>query len=140
MPDLEHYFTMDFWALVHQAEIEAGLALSPGKGKQREVQYRDDVFQVWTPAQHECHVIYITKVGNAIEQIIAHAGELLLSHVKAFALQRFNLLFSGVVYGIRPILMTTGLVTKFEEIDKKYLECFCKVCLFLPYCPHPNIP
>ena len=36
---------MGFWALVHQAEMEAGLALSPGKGKWHEVQYHDDVFQ-----------------------------------------------------------------------------------------------
>jgi hypothetical protein len=128
LPDLEHYYTMEFWALVESAEIEAGL-VSLGQGKKkREKVYPDDIFQVSTSAQKERYMIYVAKIREGIEKVISRVDALLAPHVKASALNRFNLLFSGHLYDIHPILMTNGLVTKFEDLSEKYIECFREVC------------
>lgn len=127
LPDLGHFITTEFWDLVHQAEVDSGLAsLKTGKMKQR--LYPDDVFQNWTPTQNERYVTYLSTLRTAFEQILSHSSDLLTSHVKTYALHRFDFIFSGVIHGIHPILMTTGLITKFEEISVKYNECFREVC------------
>ncbi|KAF8313946.1 uncharacterized protein EI90DRAFT_3136315 [Cantharellus anzutake] len=127
LPDLEHFYTMEFWTLVEKAELEAGL-VTLGKGKKkREKVYPDDVFQVFTLIQKERYMTYVAKIREAIQHVISRVEALLVPHVKISALKRFDLLFSGHLHDIHPILMTTGLVSKFEDLSEKYSDCFREI-------------
>ncbi|KAF8314833.1 uncharacterized protein EI90DRAFT_3089466 [Cantharellus anzutake] len=125
MPDLEEYYTMEFWKGVEKAEVDSGLAL-PG-GKKKKHLYADDVFQVATLTQQAKYSNYIKEVRKGIEKILSHAKDLLDPHVKLAALSRFDILFSGHLYNIRMVLMSTPLLDKFEDICGQYMECFREI-------------
>ncbi|KAF8315995.1 uncharacterized protein EI90DRAFT_3021735 [Cantharellus anzutake] len=127
LPDLEHFYTMEFWTLVEKVELEAGL-VTLGKGKKkREKVYPDDVFQVFTLIQKERYMTYVAKIREAIQHVISRVEALLVPHVKISALKRFDLLFSGHLHDIHPILMTTGLISKFEDLSEEYSDCFREI-------------
>jgi hypothetical protein len=130
MPALEQYYTMEFWDAVHDAELKSGLATTT-EGK---VHYPDDVFQVASAKQRQRYHTYIAGVREAIVTIISHA--LLAPHVHSLALQRFDVLFSGYIYKINLILMTTGLIAKFEDLSDTYGQCFREVRQIFRRPPH----
>jgi hypothetical protein len=129
LPDLDSFYTIQFWNAVQEAELKSGLAIPPGgRNNIGPCTYPDDVFQVSTPKQCQRYDNYIAEVRKAVEGIISRAGTRLSPHIASAALNRFDVLFSGNIYNIHMVLMTTGLIAKFEDLCEKYEMCFREVC------------
>ncbi|KAF8322953.1 uncharacterized protein EI90DRAFT_3130599 [Cantharellus anzutake] len=125
LPDLDSFYTIQFWNAVQEAELKSGLATLPGgKNKIGLCVYPDDIFQVSMPKQCQRYDIYIAEVRKAVEEIIQHTGTRLSPHVASAVLNHFNVLFSRHIYNIPMVLMTTGLIAKFEDLTAKYEMCF----------------
>jgi hypothetical protein len=109
MFDLERFYSSEFWDAIEKAEVTSGIS-SARVAKQKTISYQDDVFQVTTSMQRQRYDTYIGEVRKAIEGILSRTDELLPPHIKASALNRFDVLFSGQIYDIKLVLMTCAQV------------------------------
>ncbi|KAF8324684.1 uncharacterized protein EI90DRAFT_3019442 [Cantharellus anzutake] len=129
MPALETYFDLKFWKGIEDAEEESGVTtIEKTKGSRGIVKtqriYADDVFQFSHPDHFSRYVDYRSGVWKAIEKVVRRNEGLLAPSVVNKCQHRFNVLFSGVIHRWYMILMTNGLLAKFDEIASQYKECF----------------
>ncbi|KAF8342353.1 uncharacterized protein EI90DRAFT_3011842 [Cantharellus anzutake] len=125
MPPLDAYFNVEFWKGVEDAEVVAGVATIVKKGsKKTQRTYGDDVFQFSHRDHSSRYIDYRTALWSTVEKVLEQNRNILPESVLQKCRHRFNVLFSGIIHRWHMILITNGLLSKFDDISTEYEQFF----------------